>query len=245
MRILMQKTPAAAYNTVMPKRKTKRRVRWLRLLILMCILTTSAFLSIVYLENREGRPEPFSQCQGWNLLLVNRDHPLPEGYEPTLLKLSNGQYVDERIYPELQAMFDEARSQGIRLYVRSGYRSNEKQQELFAKRKQTYLDKGMSEEEAEAETKKWVSVPGTSEHETGLAVDINTEKKRLTQQTADWLHMHAAEYGFVQRYEESKSALTGVNNEPWHYRYVGAEAARQMAEGDLCLEEYVARGCWY
>ena len=234
-----------AYNTVMPKRKTKRKVRWLRLLIMLCVLAASAFAGIVYLENRGERTAPVSQCQGWNLLLVNRDHPLPKDYEPTLLKLSNGQYVDERIYPELQAMFDEARSQGISLYVRSGYRSNEKQQELFAKRKQTYLDKGMSEEEAEAETKKWVSVPGTSEHETGLAVDINSEKKRLTQQTADWLHMHAAEYGFVQRYEESKSALTGVNNEPWHYRYVGVDAARQMAEGDLCLEEYVARGCRY
>ena len=225
-------------------KKRKRRKRKLRLGILpaIAVLVFAGIFLTVKSVQKESIP---ASCREWNLILVNRDHPLPESYEAQLLKLSNGEYVDERMYPYLQEMFDQARSQGVTLYVRSGYRSREKQEEIFERRIQSYIDQGMSHDEAKAETEKWVLPPGTSEHETGLCVDINSKDRYLNQKTADWLHEHAAEYGFVQRYRTDKSDITGVNNEDWHYRYVGREAAEAMVRDDLCLEEYVRKGCSY
>ena len=226
------------------RRKRRKAKGGLILFLSMLLCTVCIVLAMKIRQKEEGIPAA-EECREWNLILVNRDHPLPDTWQPQLLKLSNGQYVDERIYPELQAMFDEARSHGIQLYVRSGWRSHEKQQELYDKRYAQYRAEGMSEEEAKRETELWVMPPGTSEHESGLCVDINSKGKYLNDDTASWLRDHAAEYGFVQRYEDDKTDVTGVSGEPWHYRYVGAEAARQMKEAHLSLEEYHSYGCRY
>ena len=84
--------------------------------------------------------------------------------------------------------------------------------------------------------------PGTSEHELGLAVDINPDETMGTgQELYDWLLAHAWEYGFIKRYPADKVDITGISNEPWHYRYVGQEAARAITEQGLCLEEYLGQ----
>lgn len=176
----------------------------------------------------------------WMLMLVNRDNPLPEGYEPQLVELDNGQQVDERISEPLQRMFDDMRSDGVYPVVAAGYRTQEKQQSIMDERIQEYLDQGYSQEDAVAEAESWVAIPGTSEHQLGLAVDINADGiNSAGYEVYDWLAEHAADYGFIQRYPEDKIDITGISNEPWHYRYVGVEAARDMVDKNLCLEEYV------
>ena len=113
--------------------------------------------------------------------------------------------------------------------------------------KQSYLDQGMSEEEALAETKKWRNVPGTSEHETGLsadivgAADLNADlvPELSERDWAVWLKAHAADYGFILRYPSDKTDVTGTSFEPWHYRYVGIEDAKKIMAQGISLEEYL------
>ncbi len=183
----------------------------------------------------------FSQPKEWYLILVNQDHPLSRGYEPELTELTNGERVDSRILPYLQAMFDQARSEGIDLFVRSGYRSYDAQKEILETRIAAYEEEGYSHEDAVREAGSWVMKPGTSEHQTGLCVDVNSEDDSRMNQTYSWLQEHCWEYGFVERYPQDKSSITGVYHEPWHYRYVGEEAARDMTENNLCLEEYLGQ----
>ena len=190
-------------------------------------------------EGADGNP---ALAENWNLILVNKDHPIPDGYEvPELTELRNGNAVDSRIYPSLQQMFDDARAEGILPRVSSSYRTHEDQQKMMDNKIAEYVEQGMSQEEAEAEAKLWVAIPGTSEHELGLSVDISTAD--WEQQDAEvvwaWLNEHCAEYGFVQRYPPDKEEITGINNEPWHYRYVGLEAAKEMTKSGQCLEEYL------
>lgn len=189
-------------------------------------------------------PTPEQAC--WNLLLVNGDKPLPEDFQvPELTRLRNGRSIDSRAYPALQAMLDGARAEGLQPLVCSAYRAWDIQERLFEQEVQNWLDRGYIREEAEARAALWVARPGASEHQTGLAVDIVD----LSYQVLDggqedtpvqrWLMEHCWEYGFILRYPAGKSALTGISYEPWHYRYVGLEAAREMAARALCLEEYL------
>lgn len=177
----------------------------------------------------------------WYLILVNKDHPIPDGYEVNLLELSNGEQVDERIYPDLQAMFDSARAEGIYPFVAAGYRTHERQQELLEEKITAYENEGNSRSEAEKLAKAWVAVPGTSEHELGISVDINADTQRCSSDAMyQWLAQHAWEYGFIYRYPQDKTQITGIINEPWHYRYVGKEAAKEINEKGICLEEYLS-----
>ena len=185
--------------------------------------------------------------EDWRLLLVNRESPLPEGFSvPELTSLRNGQQVDSRIYQDLQDMLDAARAQGLDPLVCSSFRTQEKQQSLFDKQIRAYLDRGYSQADAEIEAAKWVAPPGTSEHQTGLAVDIVSLSYQLLDEhqaqtdTQKWLMAHCAEYGFILRYPTDKSELTGIGYEPWHYRYVGREAAQDISQAGLCLEEYLS-----
>ncbi|MCR5542647.1 MAG: M15 family metallopeptidase [Eubacterium sp.] len=176
----------------------------------------------------------------WCLILVNKDHPLPEDYHIELTDLSNGRQVDSRIYPDLQAMFDDARSLGMDLFVREGYRTKEDQQAIMDSRIQAYIAEGNSEEDARNLAKQYVAEPGTSEHELGISVDINANNDVSSDDTIyTWLDENAYKYGFIKRYPEDKIDITGINNEPWHYRYVGKTAAKEMKEMNLCLEEYL------
>lgn len=177
---------------------------------------------------------------GWNLILVNKDYKIPSGYDPELTELSNGQKVDSRIYPQLQKMFDDARAAGLELFVREGYRTTQEQQKIMDEKIEEYRAEGYSHSEAKELAEKYVAIPGTSEHQLGLSVDINADTSKCSSDAVyAWIAENAYKYGFIKRYPSEKVEITGINNEPWHYRYVGTEAAAQMQESGLCLEEYI------
>ena len=181
-----------------------------------------------------------SEDNGWNLILVNRDNYIPADYKVQLTELSNGKKVDSRIYPELQEMFDDARAQGYSLFVREGYRTQEEQQRLMDEKIEAYENDGKSKSEAKKLAEQWVAIPGTSEHQLGIAVDINADTtKSSSDDVYNWLAENAHTYGFIKRYPSNKTDITGVINEPWHYRYVGKEAASKIYSQGICLEEYI------
>lgn len=177
--------------------------------------------------------------ESWKLLLVNADHPLPEGYSVILKELRYGHQVDERIYPELQQMFDDARAVGIHPLINESFRTGERQQEIMDKYIASYEAQGMSHEEAVAKARTIVALPGTSEHQLGLAVDIIAEFDPDSTATWQWLKENSWRYGFILRYPAGKEDITGIGYEPWHFRYVGVPAAQEITEQGLCLEEYV------
>ena len=192
--------------------------------------------------------KPVSTGDNWALILVNWEHPLPDDFLiPELTQLRNGHAVDSRVYPALQAMMDDARAAGLQPLICSSYRTQTDQKRLFEQEVQSWLDQGCAQEEAMDRAATWVARPGTSEHQTGLAVDIVDMSYQVLDEQQEstpvqkWLIAHCAEYGFILRYPTEKSVLTGVNYEPWHYRYVGTEAAKEIMENGLSLEEYLLR----
>ena len=134
----------------------------------------------------------------WNLLVVNRWNEIPEDYSVTLTELGNGQKVDSRIYPDLQEMFDAMRAEEIYPIVREAYRTAEEQQEILDERIQRYVNEGYSRSKAVRMAEEWVAVPGTSEHQIGIAVDINADKTKSTNdEVYAWLAENAHNYGFI------------------------------------------------
>ncbi len=180
---------------------------------------------------------------GWMQLLVNSSNVIPDGYAPTeLTELSNGQSVDKRIYPSLQSMFDDARAQGVYPVVSSGYRTAKQQQSEMDDKIQEYIDDGKSEDEARALAATYVAQVGYSEHEAGLAIDIVAKANKSDDDTVwAWMKEHCAEYGFILRYPEGKEGVTGMSYEPWHFRYVGVEAAQKIMGAGITLEEYLGQ----
>lgn len=183
---------------------------------------------------------------GWCLALVNEGHPLDTDYEPAeLTEIDSERSVDSRIAESLQNMLDDGEAAGLSMYVASGYRSYDKQREVFNSTMQDWINQGYTPLNAYDETKKSVAVPGTSEHATGLAVDIiSSEYEELDDRQGDtdeqkWLMEHCWEYGFILRYPEEKADITGIIYEPWHYRYVGEDAAKEITEQGITLEEYI------
>lgn len=182
-----------------------------------------------------------SNEEEWCLTLVNKWNPMKtDGSEIETVELANGQLVDKRIYPQLQSMFDAARENGVYPIVASGYRTQSKQEQLYKDKIAAYRAEGLSEEEAREEAERWVAIPGTSEHQLGLAVDINADGIHSEgNEVYDWLGKNAHKYGFINRYPSDKTKITGVANEPWHYRYVGVKAASAIYRKGICLEEYL------
>lgn len=202
------------------------------LLLILCQMIGNAY-------SRLSITHKIPVSEEWNLIVVNRWNELPEDYSVELTELSNGQKVDSRIYPYLQEMFDAARAEGIYPTVREGYRTAEEQQEILDDKIQTYINQGYSQSRAEKTAKEWVALPGTSEHQLGIAVDINADKSKCSnEEVYAWLAENAYKYGFVLRYPPGKQKITGTSYEPWHYRYVGEEAAKEIYERGICLEEY-------
>ena len=202
------------------------------LLLILCQMIGNAY-------SRLSITHKIPVSEEWNLIVVNRWNELPEDYSVELTELSNGQKVDSRIYPYLQEMFDAARAEGIYPIVREGYRTAEEQQEILDDKIQTYINQGYSQSRAEKTAKEWVALPGTSEHQLGIAVDINADKSKCSNEDVyGWLAENAYKYGFVLRYPSGKQKITGTSYEPWHYRYVGEEAAKEIYERGICLEEY-------
>ncbi len=223
---------------------------------LMILLVALATVSVLIFATVQSFQDDFMSLQGsivwelskkeatlkngWELILVNSEYCVPENYEVDLLTLSNGQQIDERIYPPLQKMFDDMRAKGIYPTVVSGYRSYEEQRTILEEKYLAYRGEGYSKSRAKELALEWVALPGTSEHQLGIAVDINPDYSVSDGKGVyEWLRDNAHKYGFIKRYPEDKTEITGIINEPWHYRYVGEKAAKEMYEQNLCLEEYV------
>jgi len=184
----------------------------------------------------EAHPED----ESWKLVLVNATHPLPAGFTVSLKELRNGQHVDERIYPELQQMFDDARAVEIYPLINESFRTAARQQEIMDDYIASYEAQGLSHEEAVEKAHSLVAEPGTSEHQLGLAVDIIAEYDADSTATWQWLQENAWRYGFILRYPADKVDITGISYEPWHFRYVGKAAAEEITKQGICLEEYIA-----
>ena len=190
-------------------------------------------------------PQTINSNEDWALRLINKDNPLPDGYKPELSSLQNGLEFDSRAVTQLNVMLAAAEGQGLSPVVCSAYRSVERQKELFDSQVKAEMAKGLSREQAEAEACKAVAYPGTSEHSSALAADIVSMNYQILDKAQEdtpetkWLIAHCAEYGFILRYPQDKSELTGIMYEPWHYRYVGIEAAKVIMESGICLEEYI------
>lgn len=178
-----------------------------------------------------------------NLMLVNKDNVLPEDFVPNLKEFEDqGRKFcfDESALGCLLSMIESAKKDGINLFVVSAYRSNQRQAEIFNNKLQQWLDSGLSQEEAFENTQRYIAPPGTSEHATGLAVDLNSLEEEFDQTPEyRWLCSHASEFGFILRYQKEKEDVTKIAYEPWHYRYVGREHAEKIKTQNICLEEYL------
>lgn len=181
----------------------------------------------------------------WCLILTNAEYPVPEDYAVTLRDVpGTDQKVDERIYEPLINMLEAMKEEGLSPVVCSGYRTLDKQEKLFNRKVSAYVKKGRSKEESYALARQTLSIPGSGEHCLGLAVDFYTRSyhqlERAFEKTPEgkWLREHAQDYGFTLRYDEGKKEITGIEYEPWHFRYVGVDVARYLKEYNLSLEEF-------
>lgn len=183
--------------------------------------------------------------EDWRLLLINKQHPIPEDYTFELGTIKGSMKCDSRIIDDLLAMLQGAKADGINLVICSPYRDLNRQQVLFNRKIKAYMGKGMSYMDAYKVSSQAVTVPGASEHQIGLALDIVCDSySSLNEgfgdtQAGKWLAEHSCEYGFTLRYPKGKEYITSIEYEPWHFRYVGKEAATMMKEKGICLEEFV------
>lgn len=178
----------------------------------------------------------------WELTVVNLAYCLPEGYEPKLAAAVEGSSVqlDERVAPKYAAMYAAAKADGCTLTPYSGYRSYVRQKENFNRKAEYYKGQGFSEADAIVKTRERILPAGHSEHNMGFAMDVvSASADFVSTKEYSWLLAHAHEYGFILRYPENKTQITGVMYEPWHWRYVGEKAAKDMQKSGQCLEEYL------
>ncbi len=194
-------------------------------------------------------PDP----ETWYLTLVSSNYRIAPDSAPPKLASVKGKFprkMDERVTPHFDAMYDAARADGVTLIPSSGYRTIEHQKKAYnTLARRLALRDTLPPERAALKASNGTAFPGASEHNLGISVDILTageEKVGLHFVGTDqyeWLMAHAADYGFVLRFPPGKKALTGVNYEPWHWRYVGVEVARELKATGKCLEEYL--GIYY
>lgn len=197
--------------------------------------------------NRKKVRRIYQSCKK-NLVLVNADHALKADYKASLEPVCRGRlYASRRLHDSLTQMLSDASREGFHFWIASAYRSRKKQQKLVEEDIRKGMRKGMSYEEALLETYKETMPPGHSEHETGLALDIlcsGNMRMDISQKSEpgnQWLKKNCFKYGFILRYPENKEEITGVNYEPWHFRYVGEKAAMYMKKERITLEEFWER----
>ena len=183
---------------------------------------------------------------GLQILLVNPWNFLPEDYDPEIVDVEGWWWKSNAIcYPALQEMLQACRDAGLTPYIASAYRTHADQIYLHNNKIQRLINEGYSEAEARELAGTVVAVPGTSEHELGLAFDLvddsyrNLDEAQENTAVQKWLMENSWKYGFILRYPNDKSEITGIIYEPWHYRYVGKHEAQKIYESGLCLEEYL------
>lgn len=244
-------------------RKTRRARRWAAALLALAVAAALFVLPTLY-RGRAAKPAMAGSSLASSaepdplLLLVNASHPLPADYQPALAQVNIAYFcspdkdnrMDSRAVPFVEQMAAASRRAGASVVLVSGYRSHAYQKENFDRSVSRWVASGAAPAAASAIAAESIALPGTSEHETGLAVDVcsagwfvhNSDLTAGFDQTAAfrWLSAHAAEYGFILRYPLDKTAVTGITYEPWHYRFVGTANAEKIAQSGLCLEEYLA-----
>lgn len=180
----------------------------------------------------------------WRIMLVNKQHPIPEDYTFPLGTIKGDLRCDERIMEDLLAMMQAAKDAKIDLVICSPYRDYNRQTILFNRKINNYMKKGLSYMDAYKISSQAVTAPNASEHQLGLAIDFySSTYTKLNAgfsetQTGQWLAEHAWEYGFILRYPLGKEYITGIEFEPWHFRYVGKEAAAVITKNKITLEEF-------
>jgi len=249
----------------MKLRRRQRKRKFNKTKILMNLLFIFVLITIVYISGRYVISTAYSVLTSMQftnqteedddgdttenfLILVNREHEVPKDYVPKDLvevnvRFSPGTAIQQKMMQKtaaeaLEALFDQAQNEGIKLYGVSGYRSYDYQKMIY-ERKVNAVGK--------TEADKYVAYPGQSEHHTGLAMDVINEEGVSELLTANfgetkegqWLEENAHKFGFIIRYPEGKEHITGYNYEPWHLRYVGKEAAQIIKSRGLVLEEYL------
>lgn len=196
---------------------------------------------------KEQNEEIKFDAKDWKIMLINKQHPIPEDYTFTLgnIKTMKGTMkCDERIIEELLSMMQDAKKDGVNLAICSPYRDLKYQEVLFDRKIVNYMNKGMSYLDAYKVASQAVTLPGASEHQVGLAIDIVCDTYQLLDEgfgntdAGIWLSEHCSEYGFILRYPKGKEYITSIEYEPWHFRYVGKDAAAIIMEQGLCLEEF-------
>ncbi len=203
-------------------------------------VSTAAAMTTVPTATPTPTPDPYADkpdidINSWEYILANPWNSI-EDYYPDVVQIEDIE-VDYRIYDAMESFVSDCRAAGNTVYLSSGYRSYDLQKYLFEKKCEEY------DEETAATI---VARPGTSEHQTGLAADITEEyyeyKNASLEDTAmyQWMEAHCQDYGFIVRFPNGKEDITGIIYEPWHFRYVGVEAATYIMEHNLTLEEFVA-----
>ena len=180
------------------------------------------------------------------LMIVSKFEPLPENFEKNIiLKEVSVVKLESQTADMLAMMLKDAQESGTPLKVISGYRSADHQQMLWEKEISKEMEHGLDYHRAVAKAAKTLALPGESEHQTGLAVDFGTTDANdvdysfASSAQAVWLDRNAHRYGFILRYPRLKEHITGIDFEPWHFRYVGAESAAIIKENGICLEEFL------
>ena len=188
----------------------------------------------------------FFDSRGWQILMVNPWNTAPADYDMELVSIGGEQSMEAEAAAAFDVMNQDMIAIGKGPKVNSTYRSAEKQKELFDQRVNAYItQEGLSEEKAKEIVSRSVAAPGTSEHQLGLAVDISDatyvrmDASQMETPTQLWMIENSWQYGFILRYPNNKSAITGIEYEPWHYRYVGKELAAELHELDMTMEEYL------
>ena len=190
--------------------------------------------------------DPLEVLEGdnWMLTLINTSHPIGKNYSPNLSPVIEGSSVtaDSRVSAAYKEMYEAAKAQDIILAPYAAYLSFYRQQENYNNLVNNFIEQGMSEEEAKNSANSRIDEPGTSESGAGLSVDIiGTSSDFDKTKEYAWLTANAHKYGFILRYPEEKFAITGVRARPWHWRYVGVDAATEIKTQNLCLEEYLEK----
>ncbi len=197
-------------------------------------------------KKQDGKTErKIYKKQKQDLVLVNAEHVIENSYDSSLRSICRGRLqASERLYSALSQMLSDAGEQGYHFWIASAYRSKERQQKLVDEDVAKAMRKGLSYRQALRETYRETMPAGHSEHQTGLALDIlcsgnmAMDASQKAEPGNRWLRKNCSHYGFILRYPEEKSDITGVSFEPWHFRYVGREAAEYMQKEGITLEEF-------
>lgn len=196
-------------------------------------------------QDKDSVQEDYAfSADDWRLILINKQHSIPDDYEIPLGKISGNMQCDERIIEDLLAMMQAAKDDGVDLVICSPYRDYNRQTYLFNRKMKRYMDAGMSYLDAYKTASMTVTSPNASEHRIGLAIDFYSSTYQslnagfANTDTGKWLAAHSSEYGFILRYPKGKEYITGIGYEPWHFRYVGVEAATVITQKGITLEEF-------